>query len=96
MFTSIPSHGRLLNIRGRNWDVLKWETPHLAGGGHSHGRLLNINGRNWDVLKWETSHVDNKVGRSPVSRHSVQSYITYSIIRKREPLIALGSYWKGW
>ena len=39
-----------------------------------------------------------KLGRhsSPVSRHSIQSYIlTYGRLRKREPLIALGSHQKG-
>ena len=34
--------------------------------------------------------------RSPVSRHSIQSYIlTCYRFRKREPLIALGSHQKG-
>ena len=34
--------------------------------------------------------------RSPVSRHSIQSYIlTYYRLRKREPLIALGSHQEG-
>ena len=33
-----------------------------------------------------------KVGRSPVSRHSMESYIRiYYRLRKREPSIALGS-----
>ena len=35
----------------------------------------------------------NLVGGSPLSRHSMQSYIlTYHRLRKREPLIALGSH----
>ena len=34
-----------------------------------------------------------QVGTSPVSRRSMESYVlTYSRLRKREPLIALGSH----
>ena len=38
----------------------------------------------------------NKVGRSPVSRHNMQSYIpTCYRLRKREPLIAMSSHQMG-
>ena len=41
----------------------------------------------------ETERQKLYVGRSPESRHSMQSYIlTYFRFRKREPLIALGSH----
>ena len=38
----------------------------------------------------------NYVGRSPISRHSMNSYtLTYYRLRKKEPLIALGFHQGG-
>ena len=56
-------------------------------------KILYEDWRNFGKMKWNESG-RQKLGRSPVSRHSMKSYIRTYFRRnfEREPLIAIGSH----